>query len=387
MREMKQHRIIGFVLLILMGLGLAQCKKKSLPDPVDGTPVFSFAGNVAGQPVSMRAGIDSQYLFTGYQQSVSGLYSFYGNMDRLDCAGCGPALRMEFFDDHTRATGAAIPASDVLQTGVYSFVESVPSSSASGKKVQFFVDSTSIRGPTTFHWTFMMYGSLVGTSTDPNPVQTFSQTGIAQVCLTISDSLGCQSTLCNEVVIQDPPPTCNAFFNYHFLGQSTFQFSAGYSSPVVQQFWDFGDSNFTYTTNPTHSYPAFYILPIKVCLTITDGNCSSTHCMLVDNPNAATCQANFTYAPVADTLFQQMGRVQLVWTDDQGNQYSSFRLGGQPNSSNFKIDQVKEYGANEHGEATRYFEYEVDAWLYNITHPNDSIPIIGTGAFAVAYPK
>ena len=373
------------IVLILLAIGLSHCKKKSLPDPVDGEPFFEFSGAVDGQSTMMQAGVDSFYMFTGFRQSSIGLYSFYGNLDRLDCQGCGPGLQIEFFDKQNRPMGAAISAAEVLRTGSYDFVQTA-AAPPSGKKLQFFADSSFIRGPTAFHWSFMLAG-VVQTSTDPNPIMTFSQNGVVQVCLTLTDSLGCQSSNCNDVVVQDIPPVCNAFFTYDYLQQNVYQFHASNASPAIQYHWDFGDSSFSTLSNPVKNYAVGWNPPFRVCLEVTSGNCSATHCMLVADPNSTHCLANFRYAAVQDSVTQQMDRVQLTWINQQGAEYSSFRAGGQPGTSQFTIQNISEYEVNDHGELTRSYTFEVDAWLYHVNHPNDSIPIKGSGTYAVAYPQ
>lgn len=364
---------------------ITQCKKKPFPDPNHGDPVFHFSGTVGSSSIKLEAGIDSFFLFTDYSQSSTGLYGFTGNMDRLDCTGCGPGLQIEFYDVQNRPIGVAVPPSDVVQTGGYGFVETA-TAPVTGKRLQFFADSTFIRAPTSFYWTFAI-GGFVDTSSQSDPVITFPFNGVARVCLTVTDSLGTQSVLCNDVVVQDPPPTCNAFFSFDYVQQNSYRFFSDYGGPVTQHFWTYPDSTFDTVANPFKNFAVFYNPPFQVCHQVVDGNCVTSHCMLVDNPNSAThVLANFTYAPEQDTISQIMNRVHLRWTSPQGVEYSSYRVGGQPYGSTFTVGKVEGYDPNEDGEATRSFEFEVDAWLFNVGNPNDSIPLQGSGTYAVAYP-
>ena len=71
-------------------------------------------------------------------------------------------------------------------------------------EVQFINAST---GNMTNSWDF---GDL-NTSTEVNPIHKYDEYGVFEVCLTISDGLGCQDTTCVQVpVLDDTPPmiTC-----------------------------------------------------------------------------------------------------------------------------------------------------------------------------------
>ena len=83
------------------------------------------------------------------------------------------------------------------------------------------------------------------TSTEANPVHTYAEEGLYEVCLTISDSAGfCSSTACEPVQVGQPPWGCENSFYYYFTDSLTAEFT-GYvfdSTFVVLSYdWDFGD--------------------------------------------------------------------------------------------------------------------------------------------------
>lgn len=143
------------------------------------------------------------------------------------------------------------------------------------------------------------------TSSDQNPVHTYSQEGNYQVCLTIYDSLNnCESTFCNNVEIGYTIPNCEAFFYYfptdssnYGWGSNNIQFiDASIGSPD-SWYWDFGDGNTSTQQNPIHYYQ--YEGVYQACLTIenTSDSCVSTYCdlVMVFNDTLPGCSTWFDY--------------------------------------------------------------------------------------------
>jgi PKD repeat protein len=134
------------------------------------------------------------------------------------------------------------------------------------------------------------------TSTAQNPHHTYAASGSYNVCLTITDTTGCASTLCQNITVAAVSP-CNAAFTYVIGPGQTVTFtdiSTSTGSSIVSWMWDFGDGDTSSLQNPTHTFGhhTYY-----VCLTITDGSgCTSTTCHAITmhgNPNH--CHASFTF--------------------------------------------------------------------------------------------
>lgn len=133
------------------------------------------------------------------------------------------------------------------------------------------------------------------TSEEQNPAHTFSQPGIYEVCLTITDYQEfCTDTYCKEVEVL-PSAQCNANFAFfhdpnepltlNFLDNSTGNPDAWY--------WDFGDGNTSMEQNPSYSFSSEGIY--DVCLTITNENtgCQDNYCEMVMVYNDPPCAAFF----------------------------------------------------------------------------------------------
>ncbi len=123
------------------------------------------------------------------------------------------------------------------------------------------------------------------TSTQQNPVHTYSQSGYYVVCLTIQTGsngvVTCTDSYCRTIYAGNNNTVCQANFSmYPDSSGLGFQFqniSTG-TTGSTNYYWSFGDNMTSTLENPFHSYSTtgYY----TVCLTIADsaGNCTSTYC-------------------------------------------------------------------------------------------------------------
>ncbi len=130
-----------------------------------------------------------------------------------------------------------------------------------------------------------------GTSASPALQHTFEEPGTYTVCMTLSTAtLNCTSTYCREVTV--PMNNCGPL-NAHFdvLPGATntltlLDLSVGASN--AQRLWEFGDGTTSAEIAPTHTW----LLPGPhfVALTLTEGQCTTTHSTWIEvDGNATTC--------------------------------------------------------------------------------------------------
>jgi len=161
---------------------------------------------------------------------------------------------------------------------------------AIGQSVAFF-DSSSTTGLTTYSWNF---GDGIGTSFLPSPIYLYTNPGTYNVCLTVTDSCGTDST-CQNITVSNigcPPPI--ALFSYlpiglvvSFSDQSTTTGSTNYN-------WDFGDGIGTSNLqNPIYSYSADGIY--TACLTVSDSCDTSFFCLPVTVFDSISNSNNINY--------------------------------------------------------------------------------------------
>ncbi len=145
-----------------------------------------------------------------------------------------------------------------------------------------------------YTWTF----GDGGNSSLANPTHQYLVAGNYIVCLTVTDSAQtCSDTYCDSISINSTG-NCQANFSASFnpaLGIVSFtDASTGGASAWS---WDFGDSTYSSSQNPTHQYASNGVY--YVCLTISSflPACTSTYCAYVTVGNSTSCNAYFTSMP------------------------------------------------------------------------------------------
>jgi len=167
-------------------------------------------------------------------------------------------------------------------------------------EVDFQSTSTSNHDIVSYQWNF----GDGNTGDGPNPSHTYDEPGVYLVCLIITDSEGCMSDVCHEVVVEGPGE-CNADFNWEQLPNTLnihFHSTSTSNHDIVSYWWDFGDGHNGDGQNPYHLYedPGVYV----VCLTITDNSgCVDETCHEVVVEGVTNeCHAEFTWEQLPGTL-------------------------------------------------------------------------------------
>lgn len=146
--------------------------------------------------------------------------------------------------------------------------------------------------PGTWSWDFGDGQS----STEQNPVHTFTEPGAHEVTLTIySDDSTCYDLYTEVIFVDNFLNGCNADFWYYQTGISTMQFQNISFPPNVISTWDFGDGTTSSEQNPAHVFEGSGTF--QVCLTIGDPafGCQDMRCdeVLVDTALYLNCTADF----------------------------------------------------------------------------------------------
>ncbi len=172
----------------------------------------------------------------------------------------------------------------------------------------------------SWEWTF---GDDLGASTDPNPTFTFTEPGLHNVKLVVTDNWGCRKMKNIVGAIEVTDPVAN--FTADSLGCTWAGISFNNSSQGValDHFWDFGDGETSIEKNPTHFYTTQGIY--TVCLTITDKfDCVSTICrensIDIANPVAGfSVDSTFASCPPLPVNFTNESLNASAYTWDYGD--------------------------------------------------------------------
>jgi gliding motility-associated-like protein len=139
-----------------------------------------------------------------------------------------------------------------------------------------FSNTSTGSGTLTYHWDFGT-GNPADTTNQIDPTFTYNTDGVYQVCLTVTDANGCDSTLCQSVTIQTPVAAFSANNTFTPCPPLTVQFTnlSTNAGPFSNAFtWDFGNGASSNQQSPsiTYTQPGVY----DVSLIVRGVNCRDT---------------------------------------------------------------------------------------------------------------
>ncbi|MBR9919974.1 MAG: PKD domain-containing protein [Bacteroidetes bacterium] len=125
--------------------------------------------------------------------------------------------------------------------------------------VQYTNMSTNL--PTSYIWNFP--GGIPSTSTDPNPIVTYTGVGSFDVSLTVINGAGTNTLTFPDYITVETPPF--ASFTYALNGDAI-DFTSTSSANATSFLWDFGDGSMSTEENPSHVYDeeGFYLVTLTV---------------------------------------------------------------------------------------------------------------------------
>jgi PKD repeat protein len=192
-----------------------------------------------------------------------------------------------------------------------------PSSPEDPNAIQFI--DLSYGNLTSWNWSF---GDGTG-STEQNPVHYYPTAGVYTACLTIGGP-DCQSTWCEEVIVNDSISMCANYFTYVTSGTSV-QFTGVQLNNISTEFmWEFGDG-VTATGNPvTYDYqvPGIYYVTL---MTIDQTGCVAYSAQEVVVGDTMTF--NQVYGQVFEDNFPLTnGFVMIFSVESNSNYYPYFDM-------------------------------------------------------------
>jgi PKD repeat protein len=164
--------------------------------------------------------------------------------------------------------------------------------------------------PYTFFWNF---GDGT-TSTSSNPVHQYPYGPTWTPCLTITDANGCDTTICDVVIVDCTPPTCDPTATYTHITCDSLWFIAAATGPQYSYLWDFGDGDTSTDPSPTHLYNTNGSYIVVLYLTDSTGNCSAAFTQIVDiNCGFSPCDVNGAFAWYPDSLTCEINFVSTAY--------------------------------------------------------------------------
>jgi PKD repeat protein len=176
--------------------------------------------------------------------------------------------------------------------------------------------------PTSFNWVFE--GGSPGTSTQQNPVVTYSTPGLFDVQLTVSNITGSDVLfLANYIEVESPTVS-----DFDFFVDGPLASFINNSTNTTGSAWDFGDGNTSNDSDPNHIYSSDGVYTVTL---ISSGICG---------PDTSTSQVTIQTPPQAEFSYSQSGNcvpVTVNFENESSPNATSFSWsfpGGNPSSSN-----------------------------------------------------
>lgn len=226
----------------------------------------------------------------------------------------------------TDATGCTVTVCDTLNpnTGSCSAQFSWVESNILGSPLPAVEFTDQSQGAVYWFWDFGDNTS----STDQNPLHTYSSTGTYFVCLTIVNAdQSCQQTYCDTIVVGNPSGACNAAFSNSGPTPIGYTFTAQVQETWIHYLWTI-DNQFLADGEGTFSATASGLANgvHTVCLTMVDtiNQCQNTECMTF------TVGSNNCYGYISGQLYAgsnnqplDEGVVYLITYDVNTNQLTA----------------------------------------------------------------
>jgi PKD repeat protein len=145
-----------------------------------------------------------------------------------------------------------------------------------------------------------------GTSSNSwNADHIYRAAGVYRVCLRLQYTSTCVVYKCDSITVQAGGCYANAEFNFYRSNTNSllYQFNPRVTDSSWTYSWNFGDSTGSNAIRPAHTYsgPGTY----NVCLTVTNGSCTSTFCRQVYIAPPVNCnsiQVSYVYRQDPYTL-------------------------------------------------------------------------------------
>ncbi|MFN8142839.1 MAG: PKD domain-containing protein [Bacteroidia bacterium] len=219
--------------------------------PYVGSQIYSYTVNVMGLNVS--AGPDQQIAcsdlatLNANASGGSGTYTYHwNNGSTMQAITVGAGTWWVTASDGTcTATDTVVVTMPYIPTAAFNYSPT----SCVNNPIHFTDQSTTPGGIIwSWHWDFGD-GSI---STIQNPIHQYPNPGTYDVSLIIENTLGCQDTIVQQIVIS-PPPVAE-FASANSCVNTTVAFTDQTNPPVTTWNWDFGDGNTSTIQNPSNVY-------------------------------------------------------------------------------------------------------------------------------------
>ena len=377
-----------FLYLLISFFLFVGCKKKELPLPNTGDPVFLFNGIIGDDTLNYQSGVNHIYMYTDFYKDDQSLTTVRGYFGSDTCTNCEPFLSFEA-KDAAQTSGLSLSQGIALIFGNTVFTSySLDSIFGAPTIVETFNfnANTTYSPQNQYVWNFGDGTS----STLPNPTHVFPVGSSNRLVSLILTKNGLVDSLANTIDAS-LNSTCRANFTMNFDSFFNNRLIVSATSGFANYNWTYGNG----TTGSGQMDSTNFVTNGNYLVTLTAINptCTSVFTKKINIPFNEN-NANWDYSVSDTTIINYQPRLNsssfvITWKKDGKTYYSYKNIKGvnQSNKPIFTLTKIALYGKNEKGNNTVKASGVVDTYLYNSLNPSDSIKIKSNNlTFGVAYP-
>lgn len=199
--------------------------------------------------------------------------------------------------------------------------------------VQFVSTAWGGTAPYSFYWDF----GDGNTSTNAHPTHQFpinTNPGWWWTCLTITDANGCDTVICDTIMPNCAPASCDALFTVANIGCDSVWFYPASYGMQYDYFWSFGDGTYSTLPSPTHVYGSngIYVISLTVIDSLSMCSDSYYYTIMID---CGTCNVDGGFAYSVDSNTCDVQFISTAWGGSAPyNYYWVFGDGSTSNQAN-----------------------------------------------------
>jgi hypothetical protein len=373
---MKKSAVFLIIMLVFLS-----CRKRELPQPVEGNPVFYVACDINGTRLRLDAGNDSYAMAPSCYKDSTNLYVFRGEIKKADCTNdCGYSISVLINDVST--ANAARNTDSALRVTAYKFVDLNPTP-ALFRTV--FIPEQTQSAAAVYQWT-VSDGSVQSVHNGYSLAAFLENQKTYSVTLGYKSPSGCTATH-NNVFNVGNPLQANIRAVRDLSQSLAYTYSSDNTgSPPYNYFWEFNDGSAN-DKSPwsvcNHVYKPLASGYYHTKLTLVDAD--SNVCVSYYDISAMSsggCMANYSSSitPVVESGY--FSRITILLKTPDGTVYSSRDI-QQSVQSNFEIVSVEDYMADSNGRPTKKLKIKFNCTVIN---GNSEIKLTnGEAVIAVAH--
>ncbi|GAB4244109.1 MAG: hypothetical protein Kow0027_03680 [Saprospiraceae bacterium] len=388
-------------ILILALLALAGCKKLDVEPPPEADPVFSVSAVIDGMGKNWIAGVDDYYLFTGFEQDTTGLFTFWGRMEKEPCSNvaCGEKIAF-YFDDLAPSPSGQTDIMAALFPGNHPYqhpggLDTIWTFDTTTSYLLTLDASPSLTSPNEvpfFSWSLPNANPMAGSQVSITFAQAPQNMPVTLTMLSGIDS--CFSSQTQSIFMLSPvqPSPCQVFMDTVT--------NPGTPFPTALKAVVLGQAPFNYQWSNGSAQAVFPLnnvspsIPIEVSVTDATG-CQAVATGQTPTQSGTFCSARFNWSLSTQMVIDssssvvsqpfQPGGVRVVYTDAAGMEWSSAMGPQLAANAGFQILSVESFDENENGQKTVKLNVKFQAMLWNQNGQFLNLTD-GAGVIAVAYP-